>query len=245
MALPYLADCRAARQLSQFAESGGPGSCQGFNWLMELMSPLDSVFLTIESREHPMHVGGLQLFEPPDGAGPEFAREIRDALVANNDFQPTFRKHPAWTFGGIPNVAWTYDDPDDVDIDYHVRRSALPTPGDERELGILVSRLHGGAIDFHRPPWETHLIEGLADGRVALYTKIHHALVDGISAMRLDVVSTPVAILSACPCELLCMASTQARATSVTRCLISLFGVCSSLSENAMFPKTVMCGYSA
>ena len=76
---------------------------------MELMSPLDSVFLSIESREHPMHVGGLQLFQPPEGAGPEFAREIRDALVANRDFQPTFRKHPAWTFGGIPNVAWTYE----------------------------------------------------------------------------------------------------------------------------------------
>ena len=64
------------------------------------MSPLDSVFLTIESREHPMHVGGLQLFEPPEGAGPEFAREIRDALIANHDFQPTFRKRPARLLGG-------------------------------------------------------------------------------------------------------------------------------------------------
>src|SRR5436305_133274 len=101
---------------------------------MELMSPLDSVFLTIESREHPMHVGGLQLFEPPEGAGPEFARELRDALVANRSFQPTFRKHPAWTFGGIPNVAWTYDDPDDVDIDYHGPPPPLPTPGRVRAL---------------------------------------------------------------------------------------------------------------
>ena len=58
---------------------------------MELMSPLDSVFLSIESREHPMHVGGLQLFEPPEGAGPDYVREAHDALVANRDFQPTFR----------------------------------------------------------------------------------------------------------------------------------------------------------
>jgi diacylglycerol O-acyltransferase len=152
---------------------------------MELMSPLDSVFLSIESREHPMHVGGLQLFEPPEGAGPEFAREIRDTLVANRDFQPTFRKHPAWTFGGIPNVAWTYDDPDDVDIDYHVRRSALPTPGRVRELLELTSRWHSGLLDRHRPLWEAHFVEGLSDGRFALYSKFHHSLIDGVSALRL------------------------------------------------------------
>jgi diacylglycerol O-acyltransferase len=72
-----------------------------------------------------------------------------------------------------------------MDLDYHVRRSALAAPGDERELGILVSRLHGAPIDFHRPPWEAHLIEGLAGGRFALYVKVHHALVDGYTGMRL------------------------------------------------------------
>jgi WS/DGAT/MGAT family acyltransferase len=66
-----------------------------------------------------------------------------------------------------------------------VRRSALPSPGDERELGILVSRLHAGPIDFHRPPWEMHLIEGLEGGRFAFYVKVHHALVDGFTAMRI------------------------------------------------------------
>jgi WS/DGAT/MGAT family acyltransferase len=65
-----------------------------------------------------------------------------------------------------------------------VRRSALPTPGDERELGILVSRLHGHHVDFHRPPWEMHLIEGLERGRFAWYLKIHHSLVDGYSVMQ-------------------------------------------------------------
>jgi diacylglycerol O-acyltransferase len=66
-----------------------------------------------------------------------------------------------------------------------VRRSALPAPGDERELGTLVSRLHSTPIDFHRPPWEVHLIEGLTGGRVALYAKVHHALVDGFTGARL------------------------------------------------------------
>jgi diacylglycerol O-acyltransferase / wax synthase len=152
---------------------------------MELMSPTDSIFLLTESREHPMHVGGLQLFEPPEGAGPEFAREAYDALVANRDFQPTFRKRPAWVLGGVANVAWAYDDSDDVDIDYHMRRSALPSPGRVRDLLELSSRLHSSLLDRHRPLWEAHFVEGLNDGRFALYSKFHHSLIDGVSALRL------------------------------------------------------------
>jgi diacylglycerol O-acyltransferase / wax synthase len=152
---------------------------------MDLMSPTDSVFLLTESREHPMHVGGLQLFEPPEGAGPEFVREIYDALIADRDFQPTFRKRPAWVVGGLANVAWAYDDPDDIDIDYHLRRSALPSPGRVRELLELTSRWHGTLLDRHRPLWEAHFVEGLNDGRFAIYSKTHHSLIDGVSALKL------------------------------------------------------------
>ena len=149
------------------------------------MSPTDSVFLLTETREHPMHVGGLQLFEPPDGAGPEFVRKIYDALIANRDLQPTFRKRPAWVVGGLANVAWAYDDPDDIDIDYHLRRSALPSPGRVRELLELTSRWHSTLLDRHRPLWEAHFVEGLNDGRFALYSKSHHSLIDGVSALKL------------------------------------------------------------
>ncbi|MFZ3268857.1 MAG: wax ester/triacylglycerol synthase family O-acyltransferase [Mycobacterium sp.] len=152
---------------------------------MALMTPTDSVFLMTESREHPMHVGGLQLFQPPEGAGPEFVRETYDALVANRDFQPTFRKRPARLLGGIGNVAWAYDDADDIDIEYHVRRSALPTPGRVRELLELTSRLHSSLLDRHHPLWEAHFVEGLNDGRFAVYSKFHHSLIDGVSALRL------------------------------------------------------------
>jgi diacylglycerol O-acyltransferase / wax synthase len=151
---------------------------------MKLISPTDSMFLLTESREHPMHVSGLQLFEPPEGiSGPEFLREIHQAMVAEQEFQPTFRKHPAAILGGIANVGWTFDD--DVDLDYHLRRSALPEPGRVRDLLELVSRLHGTLLDRHRPLWEAHLIEGLTDGRFAVYVKFHHALIDGISALKL------------------------------------------------------------
>jgi diacylglycerol O-acyltransferase / wax synthase len=106
-------------------------------------------------------------------------------LVANNDFQPTFRKRPAQVLGGFTNIAWTYDDQNDIDIDYHVRRSALPSPGRIRDLLELTSLLHGSLLDRHRPLWEAHLVEGLSDGRFALYTKFHHALIDGASALKL------------------------------------------------------------
>ena len=119
---------------------------------MKLISPTDSMFLIGESREHPMHVAGLQLFEPPEGSGPDFIRDLHETIVKNDDFQPTFRKHPGRLLGGISNVAWAFDD--DVDIDYHLRRSALPRPGRVRELLELTSRLHGTLLDRHRPLWE-------------------------------------------------------------------------------------------
>lgn len=130
-----------------------------------------------------MHVGGLQLFEPPEGAGPEFARETYEALVAHQDVQSMFRKRPTRILGGFPNLGWTYDD--DIDIDYHVRRVALPPPGRVRDLFELTSLLHGSLLDRHRPLWEEHFVEGLNDGRFAVYVKFHHALIDGVSAVRL------------------------------------------------------------
>ncbi|OBK49308.1 WS/DGAT/MGAT family O-acyltransferase [Mycobacterium kubicae] len=150
---------------------------------MELMLPTDSMFLFAESRERPLHVGGLSLFEPPKGAGRKFVRRFYKGLVANNEFQPTFRKRPATIGGGIAQLAWAYDD--EVDTDYHVRRSALPSPGRVRDLLELTSRLHTSLLDRHRPLWELHVVEGLKDGRFAIYTKMHHALIDGVSAMKL------------------------------------------------------------
>ncbi|MFD4458458.1 wax ester/triacylglycerol synthase family O-acyltransferase [Nocardia sp. NPDC058480] len=149
---------------------------------MDLIAPLDALFLLAESREHPMHVGSLQLFEPPEDAGPEYLREFRDTLLADKTVRPTFSKRPA-TWLGAPQMAWTQDD--DVDLDYHVQRSALPGPGQFDQLLDHTSTLHSSLLDRHRPMWELHFVEGLADGRFALYSKMHHALVDGVSAQRL------------------------------------------------------------
>ena len=149
---------------------------------MKPISPTDALFLIGESREHPMHVGSLQLFRPPDDVGPHFAREAYQAMLECREVQPTFRKHPAF-LGGVTNVLWSFDK--HVELDYHLRRSALPEPGRVRDLLELASQLHGYLLDRHRPLWEAHLVEGLQDGRYAVYTKYHHSLMDGVSALRL------------------------------------------------------------
>lgn len=141
----------------------------------------DAIFLLGEGRGRPLHVGGLQLFETPEGWGPDSVREQYRAAL---EFEPAplFRQRPTRTLGGLGPWAWTEDD--DLDIEYHVRHSALPRPGQIRELLTVVSRLHGTMLDRNRPLWETHVIEGLADGRLAVYNKVHHALLDGTAAMR-------------------------------------------------------------
>ncbi|QLY31700.1 WS/DGAT/MGAT family O-acyltransferase [Nocardia huaxiensis] len=150
---------------------------------MDLLNPLDAIFLAFESREHPMHVGGLQLFEPPADAGPDFARTLFRNMAAADEVRARFRRHPSRLFGGFSSLAWSHADK--VDLRYHLRRCALPSPGGLPDLLDLTERLHGTLLDRHRPLWEGRLIEGLDDGRFAVYMKMHHALIDGVSAMRL------------------------------------------------------------
>jgi WS/DGAT/MGAT family acyltransferase len=145
----------------------------------------DAMFLYLESRETMMHVAGLLQFTPPPEMPPDHLRRLVDELRHAPPVvqRPWNLKLSSPELLVNPLQSWVEDR--HLDLDYHVRRSALPSPGDERELGIIVSRLHGHQIDFHRPPWELHLIEGLEHGRFALYVKVHHALVDGYSAMRM------------------------------------------------------------
>jgi len=147
------------------------------------MPPTDSLFLLGESREHPIHVGGLQLFVPPDGADALDVRRLFEAEVAKDEVAPLFQKRPKRSVATLGQWAWERDRM--FDLEHHVRRSALPQPGRILELLQLCSRLHSTLLDRHRPLWELHLIEGLQDGRYAVYFKVHHALVDGVSSLRL------------------------------------------------------------
>lgn len=151
---------------------------------MKQVPPLDSAWLVLESRDTPMHVGGLFEFTPPDGVGPEYLREQFEAMRSSHTIPPPWNLKLV----GAPVVGQRLPlmrEDHDIDLDYHVRRSALPHPGGQRELGILVSRLHSHQLDLHRPLWETHVIEGLDGNRFAIYMKIHHSLIDGVSGMRL------------------------------------------------------------
>ncbi|MQA60183.1 MAG: wax ester/triacylglycerol synthase family O-acyltransferase [Actinophytocola sp.] len=149
---------------------------------MQLMPITDSMFLLMESREHPMHVGGLQLFKKPPGAGEDYVETIYRDLLEKSDVRRLFRKRPMNPVNSLGQALWTEDT--ELDLAYHVRRSAIPSPGRVRELLELTSRWHGTLLDRHRPLWETHFVEGLSEDRFAIYTKVHHALLDGVSALR-------------------------------------------------------------
>jgi diacylglycerol O-acyltransferase len=147
------------------------------------MSPVDSMFLLAESREHPMHVGSLQLFQPPDGMDALDIRSMLDDAIADDEVAPLFQKRARRSIMSLGQWGWETDQ--EFDLEHHVRRNALPQPGRILELLALCSRLHSSLLDRHRPLWEMHLIEGLNDGRYAMYMKVHHALVDGVSALRM------------------------------------------------------------
>ena len=147
------------------------------------LGPQDMMFLYGETPTTMMHVGALMPFTPPPGAPPDFLRQLVDDSKANDVVRPWNLKLSQPRLLYSPTQSWVADEK--FDLDYHVRRSALASPGDERELGILVSRLHGHALDLSRPPWELHFIEGLEGGRFAVYVKIHHSLVDGYTAGKM------------------------------------------------------------
>lgn len=152
---------------------------------MAPMAITDAAFLLAERRGQPMHVGGLQLFSLPEGADREFLVDLyrRSVDVAPEDIHPLFTRRAHRPLAALGQWSWTHDD--DVDLEHHVRHSALPAPGRVRELLALTSRLHGTPLDRNRPLWEGHLIEGLEGNRFAVYTKFHHALIDGVSGLRL------------------------------------------------------------
>lgn len=150
---------------------------------MSLMPPQDAMFMYAERRQQPTHVGGLQLYVPPEDAGPDWLSDQYEAALEQPITDARFTRRPRRSVAKLGQWEWVDDTA--FDLEYHVRHSAIARPGRIRELLALTSRLHGNLLDRQRPLWEAHLIEGLEDGRFAVYTKIHHAMVDGVAAMRL------------------------------------------------------------
>ncbi len=147
---------------------------------MKTLSPVDQLFLYLEKRQQPMHVAGLQLFSFPEGAGPKYVSELARSIREYSSPEPPFNQRLTRRFG---QYQWMEDQ--QFDMDHHFRHEALPKPGRIRELLSLVSAEHSNLLDRERPLWEAHLIEGIRGRQFALYTKVHHSVVDGISAMRM------------------------------------------------------------
>lgn len=147
------------------------------------LNPLDSAWLFTESRATPNHVGGLLQFRLPEGAPKDYMRRLMQEFRNHREFTAPWNRRLKYAFNKNPVPVWIEDQ--DIDLEYHVRHSALPWPGGERELGELVGRLQSTPLDLSRPPWECTIIEGLEDGRFALFIKMHHSLIDGVSGMKL------------------------------------------------------------
>jgi diacylglycerol O-acyltransferase len=147
---------------------------------MTPLSPVDQMFLWMEKRQQPMHVAGLQLFTFPDDAGPKYVRELAEQMREYTTPQAPFNKRLVTRLG---QGFWEVDQ--QFDLDHHFRHFALPKPGRIRELLSLISTEHSNLLDRERPLWEVYLIEGIQGRRFALYSKIHHSVVDGVAAMRM------------------------------------------------------------
>lgn len=147
---------------------------------MKPLSPVDQLFLWLEQRQQPMHVAGLQLFSFPEDAGPHYIRDLAESMRSYKQPKAPFNQRIVNRFG----QNYVTEDKQ-FDIEHHFRHKALPKPGRIRELLTLISAEHSSLLDRQRPLWELHLIEGIRGKQFALYTKVHHAMIDGVAAMRM------------------------------------------------------------
>ena len=156
---------------------------------MRPVNPIDQIFLRLDDAHQPMHVGGLQLFRLPDNAGAGYVGELAAAARQFTQARPPFNRRLRYRFN---QPFWSLEPR--LDLTHHVRHVALTPPGAIRDLLALISTLHGTSLDQGQPMWEAYYIEGLdsenldteglTDRRFAIYTRFHHALMDGVSAMR-------------------------------------------------------------
>ena len=147
---------------------------------MRQLTTLDAQFLAVETARTYGHVGSFAVYDPSTAPGGELAVEDVCRLVGERlHLLPPFRRRLVQVPFGIDLPYWV-EDPD-FDLDFHIRESAVPPPGDDRRLAETVARIFARPLDRNHPLWELYLIQGLPDGRVGLLTKIHHSVVDGVS----------------------------------------------------------------
>ncbi|MDQ0573747.1 diacylglycerol O-acyltransferase [Variovorax paradoxus] len=150
---------------------------------MKHLSGLDATFLHLETPEMPMHVGSLNVLDLPKGYKGEFYEDAKQFMASRIHLADVFTRKLALMPFDMTNPVWVDDE--DIDLDYHMRHITLPKPGTNRQLQQYVARLHSTLLDRSRPMWEFFIIDGLKSGQVALYTKVHHAGIDGQAGVAL------------------------------------------------------------
>lgn len=145
----------------------------------KIIPPLDLMFFLTESPQSPKHVGAVQVFQLPAGAPDNYLLDLVAAFKEAPVVAP-FNYRPHFPRLGLPQWRETQD----MEMSYHVRHSGLPGPGTDDQLMELIERLHAGVLDRRRPCWTCQVIEGLEGNRFAIYTKIHHAYIDGMSGVK-------------------------------------------------------------
>jgi WS/DGAT/MGAT family acyltransferase len=140
---------------------------------------MDSSFLHVENDVTPMHIGGVSLFEGP---APPF-EDLKAMVAGKLDLVPRYRQKVRFVPLAVGSPVWV-EDPH-FSLDYHVRHTAIPAPGGLEQLRQMASRVFSQHLDRNKPLWELWSVEGLADGRWALLSKVHHCMVDGVAATDL------------------------------------------------------------
>jgi diacylglycerol O-acyltransferase len=151
----------------------------------ERLSALDATFLAIEDGASHMHIGSVGVFEPDPDAGPGGALDlgrIARLVSAALDGVPRYRQRIA-TSPILGHPVWVDDA--SFDLDYHLRHTRLPFPGDERQLKRLAGRVMSQQLDRRKPLWESWFVEGLEGNRFAVVSKVHHCMVDGVGGVEL------------------------------------------------------------
>jgi diacylglycerol O-acyltransferase len=151
---------------------------------MRQLTSLDAQFLAMEDPRNYGHVSGIAVLDPSTAPGGRLElADVQNLIEERLSLLPPFR----WRLVEVPfglDYPYWQDDPD-FDLDFHVRELALPPPGTDAKLAEQVARIFARPLDRARPLWELYLIHGLQKGRVALLTKIHHAVVDGMSGAEI------------------------------------------------------------
>ena len=145
---------------------------------MRLLTAVDQLFLLLETRNQPMHIGGLFLFKLPDNADENFVSNLVQEMMHS-------KAPPTFPFNQVLHHSLFWKTDPDLELEQHFRHIALPQPARIRELLVYISQEHGKLLNRAEPMWECHIIEGIEGNRFALYCKLHHSLVDGMAAMRL------------------------------------------------------------